>query len=162
MKKTLILALLFLSSCKTAEQHLEKFHKKGGQIECKSDTVTVERIVKGKDGRDSLIYKDSIVTKYETTIQTKWRIRFDNKRFKDSLNTIETKYKDSLKYALRNNRIDSKQEVKTIKAVNNCWTWWQKFKFGLACAIFGILICLVFRFVRTVTGAFKDLPINNR
>lgn len=143
MKKTLILALL-LSGCKTAEQHLEKFHEKGGVVKCDTDTLRIETFVKGKDGKDSLVYRDSIITKYQTTVQTKWQTRFDNKRFKDSLKVTKQMYQDSLKYALKNNKVDSKQDVKEKKQdkkiariESNGWRWYEVLGISLLMLVIG-------------------------
>lgn len=74
-------------------------------------------IVKG----DSVIYKqvlkyrDSLVYQVNTEYIPKWRVRFDNKRFADSLATIRAMYEDSLRYALKTQKIIVKHEDKKDK-----------------------------------------------
>jgi len=137
-----IVLLFMVSSCHDAKFHLEKFYKKGGVITCdtiyvkKTDTLTV----KGVDGKDSLIYITTTVPCNcpEATVETRWKIRFDNRRFTDSMKIISRMYSDSLKTAVRNNRIDSREEKtknaqkeKTnrtkIKEENRNYPWWMVF-----------------------------------
>ena len=100
-----------LNSC-GPQYHLEKFYKKGGKITC--DTVYVTKTdtvrIKGKDGKDSLIYITTTLPCNcpEATVETRWRTRFDNRRFKDSLEIISKMYKDSLKYMTKQNRVNQK------------------------------------------------------
>jgi hypothetical protein len=130
------IALLFIvSGCHDAKFHLDKFYKKGGVITCdtiyvkKTDTLTI----KGVDGKDSLIYITTTVPCNcpEATVKTRWSVRFDNKRFKDSLKIVSGMYSDSLKAAIKNNKIDSKEEEKTnrtkIKEENRNYPWWMVF-----------------------------------
>jgi hypothetical protein len=130
------IALLFIvSGCHDAKFHLDKFYKKGGVITCdtiyvkKTDTLTI----KGVDGKDSLIYITTTVPCNcpEVTVKTRWSVRFDNKRFKDSLKIVSGMYSDSLKAAIKNNKIDSKEEEKTnrtkIKEENRNYPWWMVF-----------------------------------
>jgi len=74
-------------------------------------------IVKG----DSVIYKqvlkyrDSLVYQVNTEYIPKWRVRFDNKRFADSLATMRAMYKDSLRNALKTQKVIVKHEGKKDK-----------------------------------------------
>ena len=72
---------------------------------------------------DSIIYcVDSIpYAVYETKYIPKWQVRFDNRRFEDSLRHIRAIYKDSLKHAVKTQKI----EVKTKKIENKVpfWYW---------------------------------------
>lgn len=139
---TIASLFLFLSSC-SPEYHKEKFIKKGGLIKCDTTFVDVPVIVKGKDGKDSLIYVNSPVDCPELiSPEPRWKIkhmdRVERKRFQDSLKHIESIYKDSLKYALKthknNNKANIKQnqdnkkyEFKTEKAQTLRWyhyTFW--------------------------------------
>lgn len=111
-----------LNSC-GPQYHLEKFYKKGGKITC--DTVYVTKTdtvrIKGKDGKDSLIYITTTVPCNcpEATVETRWKTRFDNKRFRDSLKVMSKMYRDSLKYMTKQNRVNqkfgSKQHKQTEK-----------------------------------------------
>ena len=130
-----IVLLFMVSSCHDAKFHLDKFYKKGGVITCdtiyvkKTDTLTI----KGVDGKDSLIYITTTVPCNcpKATVETRWKIRFDNRRFTDSMKIISGMYSDSLKAAIKNNKIDSKEEEKTnrtkIKEENRNYPWWMVF-----------------------------------
>jgi hypothetical protein len=104
--------LLFtLNSC-GPQYHLEKFYKKGGKITC--DTIYVTKTdtlkVKGTDGKDSLIYITTSVPCNcpEATVKTRWKTRFDNRRFKDSLKVMAKMYRDSLQYMTKQNKVNQK------------------------------------------------------
>ena len=130
-----IAMMYMLSGCHSAKYHLDKFYTKGGVITC--DTIYVPKIdtiyTKGVDGKDSLIYvvKNIPCNCPKATVETRWRTRFDNKRFKDSLKIVSRMYSDSLKAAIKNNKIDSKEEGKTnrtqIKEKNKNYPWWMVF-----------------------------------
>ena len=82
----LIVTGLSLNACRTAQDHLNLFYKKGGKIDIKTDTIRLTDTIKGKDGKDSLIYKDSIVPVPYPVIKTRWQVRAENRKTKDSLN----------------------------------------------------------------------------
>lgn len=126
MRKILLFScLISLFACKTAEQHLEKFKQKGGKIHCDIDTVRITKIIQGKDGRDSLIYVDSIYPIYKTNIVTRWQVKFDNKRFNDSLTAVVKMYRDSLKYGVKTNKIASNEVIKTTRIQHRRNLWWM-------------------------------------
>jgi len=104
-----------MSSC-SPTFHLDKFYKKGGKIEQVEKTVTIHDTIKGKDGKDSIIFRTVNVECPEPIIKTRWKVRFDNKRFKDSLNSVRTQYNDSLRYALRTYKNELKNDYKVIKS----------------------------------------------
>lgn len=130
MKKSIITATIFLTlgSC-SKQYHFERFIEKGGKIEPKIEwkTVTKTDTIKGKDGRDSVIYcYDSIpYAVYETKYVPKWQIKFDNKRFEDSLKHIRLMCRDSLKNAVKSQKIESKTEIKSKKIESKVpfWYW---------------------------------------
>ncbi len=129
MKKTIIATMfLMLGSC-SRQYHFDKFIQKGGVIEPKIEwkTVTKTDTIKGKDGLDSVIYCiDSIpFAVYETKYVPKWQIRFDNKRFEDSLKHIRLMYKDSLKNAVKSQKIEAKKEIKS-KRIEKELSWYWK------------------------------------
>lgn len=164
----LIILTLILWSCsmeRRAQSGLEKFQRNGGKFECNIDTIKVPVIVKGKDGVNTIEYKDSIVTIEKTTITPKWVVRFDNRRFDDSLDHIQTLYKDSLKFALKNNRIDSRESTKlaginkdllvkikrlekSIVKAENKWSSWLLFGMILGASIVVSLLLIKRYFVR--------------
>jgi hypothetical protein len=82
------------------------------------DTLKVPYLVVEKiKGKDSLVvkYKDSIVYQLETKYVPKWKVRFDNRRFNDSLKHIRKVYTDSLKAEIKMNSDSLKAEVKIKK-----------------------------------------------
>lgn len=143
----ILLAIVLLSSCHNAKYHLDRFYDKGGVITCDTTYVsTTDTVyVKGVDGKDSLVYivKNTPTICPEATIETRWMVRFDNKRFKDSLKIMSSMYSDSLKTVVKNNKIDSKQEGKTIrtqiKEENRNYPWWIVF-LSVMGAIFLVII----------------------
>lgn len=82
-----------MASCDTAKRqayHYNKFIKFGGKIDTVERTVTVTQIVKGKDGKDSLIYVDVPVKCPEATVTYKdrWHIRRMDRQERDSLKRL--------------------------------------------------------------------------
>jgi hypothetical protein len=159
------IALIFLSgimvgimsSC-SPTFHLEKFYKKGGKIEQVEKTVTIKEVVT-IDGKDSIIYRTVNVECPEPIIKPRWKTRFDNKRFKDSLNSVRIEYKDSLRYALRTHKNELKTEVKTVKSNDktertttrqeNKRSWWL-FWLGLAVGVIIMLsVKLMSKYLKT-------------
>ena len=108
----------YFMSC-TPAYYLQKFQDKGGKITC--DTIYITKTdtlkVKGADGKDSLIYITTTTPCNcpEVTVETRWKTRFDNKRFKDSLKVISKMYRDSLKFAVKENKINQKFATKQHK-----------------------------------------------
>lgn len=153
-----ILLILILCSC-SATQHLNKFYKKGGKIEQVEKTVTIHDTIKGKDGKDSIIFRNVNVECPEPIIKTRWKVRFNNKRFLDSLKVMRIQYKDSLRFALRTLRIELKNDYKTVKSNDktkrtttrqeNKRSWWL-FWLGLAVGIIIMLIIkILIRYLNT-------------
>jgi hypothetical protein len=108
------------------------------------DTLKVPYlVVKNIKGKDSLIiqYKDSLIIKTNTEYIPKWRVRFDNKRFKDSLESIQAMYKDSLRNARKTQKIEAKKETKKTKHENKKGA--NLFLFGL---VTGIILTLIVRY----------------
>ena len=123
-------------SCHNAKYHLDKFYSKGGVITC--DTIYVSKtdtlVVKGKDGKDSLVYITTQVpcncpeATVETKWQTRWQTRFDNKRFKDSLKIMARMYDDSLDAVVKINKQDNKADTKKTKYEKRSgFPWWMLF-----------------------------------
>ena len=130
--------------------HLNKFYKKGGKIDQVTKTVTLTDTVT-INGKDSVIFRTVNIDCPEPIIQTRWKVRFDNKRFKDSLNSVRTQYKDSLRYALRTHKNELKNDYKTVKSNDktkrtvtrqeNKRSWWL---FWLGMAV-GVIIMLIIK-----------------
>ena len=144
-----IVLILILCSC-SPKFHLDKFYKKGGKIEQVTKTVTLTDTVT-INGKDSVIFRTVNIDCPEPIIQTRWKVRFDNKRFKDSLNSVRTQYKDSLRYALRTHKNEVKNDYKTVKSNDktkrtvtrqeNKRSWWL---FWLGMAV-GVIIMLIIK-----------------
>ena len=109
-----ILLTLILSSCSSI-YHYNKFIDKGGKIEQVEKTVTLTDTLT-INGKDSIIFRTVNIECPEPIIKTRWKTRFDNKRFKDSLNSVRTQYKDSLRYALRTHKNELKNDYKLVKS----------------------------------------------
>ena len=60
-------------------------------------------------------YRDSLVYKLETEYVPKWRYKFDNERFGDSLAHIRAMYEDSLRNALKSLKIESAETKHIVK-----------------------------------------------
>lgn len=152
-----ILLTLILSSCSSI-YHYNKFIDKGGKIENVTKVVTLTDTLL-INGKDSIIYRKVNVECPEPVIETRWKVRFDNKRFKDSLNSVRTQYKDSLRFALRTHKNELKTEVKTVKSNDktkrtvtrqeNKRSWWL-FWLGLGLGfLIMILLKILIRYLKT-------------
>ncbi|MEY4351148.1 MAG: hypothetical protein RL078_1215 [Bacteroidota bacterium] len=96
----------------SAERLHQKAVKKGYTHAIHVDTFKVATIdTMWRDGKPYPVikYKDSLVVRTEYVYIPKWRYRFDNKRFADSLSQIRAMYEAALKNALRTKKIDAKQ-----------------------------------------------------
>lgn len=130
-----IVLLALLSSC-NARWHEIKFYQKGGKFECEPRIISrIDTLItENGDTVFNTVYK----TVYEPKIEyrDKWKVRFDNRRFKDSLNAVKGMYKDSLKYAFKSQKSADKKEIKinrhkertnrttTRKENKNRWWYW--------------------------------------
>lgn len=132
MKKTLfywsiILLLMFfcLISCKSPQWHLNQFKKKGGKINCISDTIQVlDTLVINGDTiyhwRPKIVVKDSIhyLTKYE--------LKYKYKTDKSNNKLEEKKAKEETKQNRSDNSVEKvkeRQENKTERAKLIWWIW---------------------------------------
>ena len=144
MKRTAILITVFLISGSCSKQyHFDKFIDKGGQIEPKIEwkTETKTDTIKGVGGKDSIVFlTDSIpFAVYDIKYVPKWRVRFDNKRFEDSLNYLKRIYSVELENALKRDKIEAKKEIKITSAENRFPWVWLLFAVGMILIGFGIL-----------------------
>ena len=142
----LIILFLTLGSC-SKQYHFEKFIDKGGKIEPKIEwkTETKTDTIKGVDGKDSIVFRyDSIpFAVYDIQYIPKWQVRFDNKRFEDSLKHIRKMYDmkvDSVdkvgKNAVKIVQSKSNAEIKTAKEKNRFP--WVGLIFGVGMILIGI------------------------
>lgn len=127
-----------MASCDTAKRqsyHYNKFIKLGGKIDTVERTVTIEKVIKGKDGKDSLIYIDVPVKCPEATVTYKdrWHIRRMDRQEKDSLKRsyahsekmLKLRHKfveDSLKQVIKLEKA-RKKTVKRGCGWGNPWIW---------------------------------------
>lgn len=103
--------------CSATRLH-DKAVKKGYVHSVHVDTLKVAYVdTFYKDGKPYPVikYRDSLVIQTLTEYIPKWRVRFDNKRFADSLASIRAMYEDSLRNALKTQKIIVKHEDKKDK-----------------------------------------------
>jgi len=126
--------LFFMISC-SAKFHQRKFIEKGGKIICDTTVVTVNTIVKGKDGKDSIIYREVSVKCPELQAPlTRYEIRYQYKTIRDTLKLI--KYNTKYKY---------KEAIKTIKN-DKRKGFAYNFRFIGIIAFLVLLIVILFKF----------------
>jgi hypothetical protein len=145
--------LLGMASCSTPnaakqKKHYDKFIYYGGKIDTVTRTVTAEIIVKGKDGKDSLIYIDVPVKCPEAQIQYKdrWHIRRMDKAERDSMKHVEKMSKIQAKLTIDSlNRVikieKQKKGQKKHDAKKN-----KKYSWMWALLFIGIFVFIVIRF----------------
>lgn len=167
----LIYGIFALSSCSTGEELYKKANKKGFFVECLTDTVkVVDQIILGND----TIYqvRDSIIIRQNTQYEPKWMVKFDNKRFKDSLNAINKANKinlrtlkeqndyslDSLNKVHQNEQKRLKNELSKAKHESKSsifWTWVGKRWYWWCIITFVLGMYTVYRW-RKIVALFKD------
>lgn len=133
--------------CSATRLH-DKAVKKGFQHTIHVDTLKVAYVdTFYKDGIPYPVikYRDSLIIQTLTEYIPKWRVRFDNKRFADSLATMRAMYEDSLRYALKTQKVivkhkdkKDKQETKRTQSEN---------KNGFADSIKWLAVFLIIAFV---------------
>jgi len=105
--------LLILVSC-SSSYHMRKFINKGGVIKNDTTIVTLTDTIKGKDGKDSIIYRTISVqcpeieapkTRWQTRIEYKYRY----KTIRDSFETIRYIVKQDRKEAVKQAKISNKK-----------------------------------------------------
>ena len=109
--------LLLVCSC-SINYHLNKAIKKGYRCDTITDTIRVIKVDSFLIWKHDTTYWEKIITSKDTIIhyktsyipKTRYEIRFDYKRFNDSLRTIRLMYKDSLRNALKTAKNDVKRE----------------------------------------------------
>lgn len=122
--------LIALVSC-SPNYHMRKFIKKGGVIEQTEKVITLHDTIKGKDGKDSIIYRSFNIPCPELVAPpTRFEIRYKYKTIRDSFETI--KYVTKFKY---------KEAVKTLKNEKKS-SWGFNLRFWGV--ILGLLILIVY------------------
>lgn len=106
------------------QYHLTKYQKKGGTIDCDTTYVNVPIFVKGKDGKDSIVYQKTPCNCPEaetppTNRQVKLKYKFDNRRFEDYLKAVTKRLKARENFIIDSMRIDNKNRKIDAKAFKN-------------------------------------------
>ena len=147
-----LICLLILTSC-SVNYHLNKAIKKGYRCDTVSDTIRITKVDSFLVWKHDTTYWVKVVTSKDTIIyyktsyipKTRYEVRFDYKRFNDSLHTIRLMYKDSLRNALKTAKNDVKRErVVQRKSPLN------QIKNYLLISLFILLIILMFILLRKV------------
>lgn len=101
--------LMFLISC-SAKFHERKFIQKGGKIEQTEKIITIHDTIKGKDGKDSIIYRQVSVNCPELVAPpTRFEIRYQYKTIRDTLKVIKYNIKYKNKLAVKTLKNDKKR-----------------------------------------------------
>ena len=117
-----LIILLLVCSC-SVNYHLNKAIKKGYRCDTITDTIRVVKVDSFLVIKHDTTYWEKIITSKDTIIQyrtsyipkTRYEIRYDYKRFNDSLKVIRLMYKDSLRNALKTRENDLKKERLGVK-----------------------------------------------
>lgn len=117
-----IMFALCLTSC-SVNYHLNKAIKKGYRCDTISDTIRITKVDSFLVWKHDTTYWEKIITSKDTIIRyktsyvpkTRYEIKFEYKRFNDSLRTIRQMYKDSLRNALKSRENDLKKERISVK-----------------------------------------------
>jgi len=137
----ILISVHLLFSC-SAEHHLNKAIKKGYRCDEIADTIkitsvdSIPYIVNDSIFWEKIIIQKDTIVRYKTSYvpKTRFEIRFDNKRFNDSLKAVKSMYSDSLKAAIKINKQDNKTVIKTNKKKPNL------FLLGFITGIFSIIL----------------------
>jgi hypothetical protein len=137
----IILSLHLLFSC-SVNYHLNKAIKKGYRCDEVGDTIritsvdSIPYIVNDSIVWEKVITQKDTIIRYKTSFvpKTRYEIRFDNKRFNDSLKHIRKVYTDSLEAAIKINKQDNKAVIKTRKKGPNL------FLLGFITGIFSVIL----------------------
>jgi len=137
----IILSLHLLFSC-SVNYHLNKAIKKGYRCDEVGDTIritsvdSIPYIVNDSIVWEKVITQKDTIIRYKTSFvpKTRYEIRFDNKRFNDSIKHIRKVYTDSLEAAIKINKQDNKTVRKTRKKSPNL------FLLGFITGIFSVIL----------------------
>ena len=109
--------ILLLASC-SIQNLIRRAEKKGYRCDTVTDTIRVVKVDSFLVIKNDTTYWEKIITSKDTIIhyrtsyvpKTRYEIRYDYKRFNDSLRTIRQMYKDSLRNALKTRENDLKKD----------------------------------------------------
>jgi hypothetical protein len=114
--------ILLLTSC-SVQNLIRRAEKKGYRCDTITDTIRVVKVDSFLVIKHDTTYWEKIITSKDTIIRyetsyipkTRYEIRYDYKRFNDSLKVIRLMYKDSLRNALKTRENDLKKERLGVK-----------------------------------------------
>jgi hypothetical protein len=109
--------IILLSSC-SVQNLITRAERKGYRCDTITDTIRVVKVDSFLVVKHDTTYWEKIITSKDTIIRyrtsyipkTRYEIRYDYKRFNDSLKVIRLMYKDSLRNALKTRENDLKKE----------------------------------------------------
>jgi len=142
-----IVILLLLTSC-SVQNLITRAERKGYRCDTITDTIRVVKVDSFLVIKHDTTYWEKIITTKDTIIRyqtsyypkTRYEIRYDYKRFNDSLKVIRLMYKDSLRNALKTAKNDLKRE-RVIQRNKPLRQFKQIF------VIAGFLLTLIFLFI---------------
>ena len=114
--------IILLSSC-SVQNLITRAERKGYRCDTITDTIRVVKVDSFLVIKHDTTYWEKIITSKDTIIRyktsyipkTRYEIRYDYKRFNDSLKVIRLMYKDSLRNALKTRENDLKKERISVK-----------------------------------------------
>lgn len=114
--------ILLLASC-SVQNLIRRAEHKGYRCDTITDTIRVVKVDSFLVKTTDTMYWEKIITTKDTIIRyktsyipkTRYEIRFEYKRFNDSLRVIRLMYKDSLRNALKSRENDLKKERISVK-----------------------------------------------
>jgi len=113
---------MLLSSC-SATHHFNKAIDKGLKMDTITKTIETTDIIT-INGKDSIITRLIDVDCPEPIIETRWKVRFDNRRFKDSLKMFRRIYSDSLDNAYKSLKNDNRTDRYITRRETRRSTWY--------------------------------------
>ena len=117
-----IIIIILLSSC-SATHHFNKAIDKGLKMDTITKTIeTIDTIT--INGKDSIITRLIDVDCPEPIMETRWKVRFDNRRFKDSLKIFRRIYSDSLDNAYKSLKNDNRTDRYITRRETRRSTWY--------------------------------------
>lgn len=133
----------------SSSYHLNKAIKKGYRCEEVSDTIQITSIdsipviVHDSIVWEKFLFQKDTIIRYKQSIvpKTRFEIRFDRKKFNDSLKAVKQMYSDSLKAEVKMHRVSAKQETKKTKHENKKGA--NLFLLGL---VTGVILTLITRY----------------
>jgi hypothetical protein len=109
--------IILLTSC-SVQNLISRAERKGYRCDTITDTIRVVKVDSFLVVKHDTTYWEKIITSKDTIIRyrtsyipkTRYEIKFEYKRFNDSLKVIRLMYKDSLRSALKTAKNDLKRE----------------------------------------------------